>query len=104
VELTGLQLLAVLDKMGQKPYFAPGPDGWPDVEANWIGPDPIWKRIEWANTLAKARATADADPAALAIETLGPNVSSATIGAIRLAESPAQGLAIFLSSPEFQRR
>ncbi len=101
---TGMQLLAVLDRMGQKPYYAPGPDGWADVEGAWIGPDPIWKRIEWATALSKVKAAADMDPAAVAVDALGPDVSAATLQSIRQAESPAQGLAIFLASPEFQRR
>jgi uncharacterized protein (DUF1800 family) len=100
----GLKLVALLDRMGQKPYYAPGPDGWADVEGEWIGPDSIWKRIEWASAISKSTASADVDPAAVAIEALGPTVSPPTFDAIRLAESPAQGLAILLSSPEFQRR
>ena len=102
--LTGGQLLALFDRMGQKPYYAPGPDGWPDVEGNWIGPDPIWKRIEWASAVSKSKAAADVDPAAIAVAALGPGVSPATFETIRLAESPAQGLSIFLAAPEFQRR
>ena len=103
-DLTGLQLLAIFDKMGQKPGFAPGPDGWPDVAGAWLGPDPVWKRIEWAAVVSKVRASAGSDPAGIAHEALGPGISAATLDAIRLADSPAQGLAIFLSSPEFQRR
>ena len=90
--------------MGQKPYWATGPDGWADVEGAWIGPDSIWKRIEWASTLSKGRAATNADPAAIAIDALGSGLSPATLQSIRLAESPAQGLAILLASPEFQRR
>ena len=104
VPLNGGQLLAVLDRMGQKPYLATGPDGWADVEGAWIGPDSIWKRIEWASTLSKGRAATNADPAAIAIDALGSGLSPATLQSIRLAESPAQGLAILLASPEFQRR
>ena len=103
-QLTGLQYLALLDRMGQKPYYAAGPDGWADVEGAWIGPDPIWKRIEWATAISKGQAAANLDPAVIAIDALGQTVSPATLQAIRLAESPAQGLAIFLASPEFQRR
>jgi uncharacterized protein (DUF1800 family) len=102
--LTGLQLIAVFDRMGQKPYWAPGPDGWADVAANWIGPDPIWKRIEWADAAGKAMANAGMDPAALAADVLGPTVSPATLEAITRADSPAQGLALLLASSEFQRR
>jgi uncharacterized protein (DUF1800 family) len=100
----GEQLLSLFDRMGQKPYFASGPDGWADVEANWIGPDPIWKRIEWAAAVSRSMATAGVDPAGVAVAALGTGVSADTLRAIRLAESPAQGLAIFLASAEFQRR
>jgi uncharacterized protein (DUF1800 family) len=103
-KLNGYQLTAILDRMGQKPWFAPGPDGWADVAGNWIGPDPVWKRIEWADVAGKAMANTTLDPAVLARQTLGPNVSSATLDAIRRAESPAQGLTLLLASAEFQRR
>jgi uncharacterized protein (DUF1800 family) len=102
--LTGRQLTAVLDRMGQKPWFAPGPNGWADVAGEWIGPDPVWKRIEWADAAGKAMATTGLDPAVLAKQTLGPRVSPATLEAIRRAESPAQGLSLLLASAEFQRR
>ena len=103
-KLKGLQLTALFDRMGQKPWFAPGPDGWADVAANWIGPDPVWKRIEWADAAGKAMATTGLDPARLARETVGPNLNPATLEAIRRAESPAQGVSILLASADFQRR
>jgi uncharacterized protein (DUF1800 family) len=102
--LKGFQLTALFDRMGQKPWFAPGPDGWADVAANWIGPDPVWKRIEWADAAGKAMASSGLDPAVLAKETLGPGVRPATLEAIHRAESPAQGLTLLLASAEFQRR
>ena len=102
--MKGEALLALFDRMGQKPYFAGGPDGWADVEANWIGPDPIWKRIEWAAETSRSMGSAGVDPADVALAALGPGVSPQTLQAIKLAESPAQGLAIFLASAEFQRR
>jgi uncharacterized protein (DUF1800 family) len=102
--LKGYQLVALLDRMGQRPFWAPGPDGWPDVEANWIGPDPVWKRMEWASALASGYANTGVDPAATAAAALGPRLSRETGQAIRLAESASQGLALFLISPEFQRR
>ncbi len=103
-KLTGRQLTAVLDRMGQKPWFAPGPNGWADVAGEWIGPDPVWKRIEWADAAGKAMATTGLDPAVLAKQTLGLGVSPATLEAIHRAESPAQGLTLLLASAEFQRR
>lgn len=103
-ELTGQQLIALLDRMGQRPFYAAGPDGWSDVSGSWIGPDAVWKRVEWADALAKGVADAKIDPALVAEEALGPTLTPATMRAIRLAESPAQGLALFLTAPEFQRR
>ena len=103
-QLSGAQLVALLDRMGQRPYYAKDPNGWADVEGEWIGPDAIWKRVEWADALAKGMANAKVDPSLLAEEALGPSLTPNTARAIKLAESPAQGLALFLTAPEFQRR
>ena len=103
-QLTGGQLVALLTHMGQRPMAPPGPDGWPDNSAAWTGADALWKRIEWAATVAKATANASIDPAAIGIAVLGPLLRAETLAAVRAAESPAQGLALLLVSPEFQRR
>jgi uncharacterized protein (DUF1800 family) len=100
----GPQVLQSVSAMGQRIYRAPGPDGWADVEAAWLNADMIWKRIEFANGVARRAARADIDPRAIADATLGPLVSTATREAIARAESPAQGLTLLLASPEFQRR
>ncbi len=102
--LTGVQLLALLDRMGQRPFWAPRPDGWADAEPAWIGADAVWKRVEWANILATGRAAATDDPVAIAQAALGPGLGPETLSAVKNAETPAQGLALFLASPEFQRR
>jgi uncharacterized protein (DUF1800 family) len=69
----------------------------------WAGADGLWKRIEWAGTLA-ARAGSRIDPLELARESYGDAVSEPTRLAISRAESRQQGLALWLASPEFQRR
>lgn len=97
-------IVQLLTKMGQRPSAPAGPDGWADLEGAWVGADPMWKRLEWAAAASKGYATASADPAAIANAALGPQLTADTLKAIRAAESPAQGLAIFLVSPEFQRR
>ena len=96
-------LFLTLREMGQRPFFAPSPQGWPDTSAAWAGADGLWKRIEWAGTLA-ARAGSRIDPLTLARESYGDAVSEATRVAISRAESGQQGLALWLASPEFQRR
>ena len=96
-------LFLALHEMGQRPYFAPSPQGWPDTSQAWAGADALWKRIEWAGILA-ARAGSGIDPLALARESYGDALSEPTRLAIARAESRQQGLALWLASPEFQRR
>jgi len=103
-KLDGQKLVALLDRMGQRPFWAPAPDGWPDTEDHWISADAIWKRLEWADALSKGLAAANIDPLQVADRTLGNLLGEGTRAAIKGAESPAQGLAIFLACSEFQRR
>jgi uncharacterized protein (DUF1800 family) len=93
---------AFLTQAGQRPYTPGSPAGWPDVAANWNGGDALLKRIEFAT--AAGRAIGDRiDPLARADEVLGA-LGEHTVFGIRGAESGAQGLALLLSAPEFQRR
>jgi uncharacterized protein (DUF1800 family) len=101
---TGSELHQALDQMGARTWWAPSPAGWPDMEAEWIGADAVWKRVEWSAWIAERTAGADTDPVLLAEDTLGPAVSPRTLQSIRRAESPSQATALLLASPEFQRR
>ena len=103
-QLSGQQLVALLDRMGQRPFYAKDPNGWADVEGEWIGPDAVWKRVEFADAMGKGVGAAMFDPTQIAEQALGPTLTPATYRAIKQAESPAQGLALFLTAPEFQRR
>ncbi len=91
-----------LTSLAQQPFNAPSPEGWPDTEEGWLGPDAIMKRIEWANRVA-AR-TPDVDARQFVGGALADLASPDTVQAVRLAESGEQALAIALMSPEFQRR
>lgn len=90
--------------MGQRIYAAPGPNGWADTADSWLSSDLVWKRIEYAQLIANRVARADVDPVTLGENTLGPLLTDATRQAIKRAQSPAQGLTLLFSSPEFQRR
>lgn len=103
-KLSGVQLTALFTRMGQRPYYAAGPNGWSDIGDDWIGPDPIWKRLEFASAVGAGMANAGLNPNTVAESVLGPSLTVATRDAIAKAESPAQGLALLLVSPEFQRR
>jgi uncharacterized protein (DUF1800 family) len=96
-------LYAILRGMGQRPFFAPSPQGWPDTAQAWSGGDALWKRIEWAGIVA-ARTGSGIDPVRLATESYGAAIAEPTRRALERAESRQQGLALWLASPEFQRR
>ena len=95
--------LGLLTAMGQRPFAAPSPEGWPEDEAAWATPDGMIKRLVWTEAFAP-RAVGDRDPNRLAVEALGARLSGPTATAIRRAESRGEAFALLLMSPEFQRR
>jgi uncharacterized protein (DUF1800 family) len=93
----------VLTGLGQKPFSAPSPKGWPDQTGDWAAPDAVIKRLEYAKAFA-AKAGPLVDPDAVAAGALGARMSDRTRLAIARAESRPEALALLLMSPEFQRR
>jgi uncharacterized protein (DUF1800 family) len=102
-ELDPKMAAGVLRQLGQ-PTWQPGsPAGWDDIAASWAGPDALVRRVEVAQRIgAKAASTIDARR--LAEKQFPQTLSDATRTAIARAESPADGLALLLVSPEFVRR
>ena len=96
-------LAPTLNAMGQRAFSPPSPKGWPEDTASWAAPDAIVKRMAWAQAFAAA-ASADREPSGLATEALGARLSAPTATAIARSETRAEGLALLLMSPEFQRR
>ncbi|MCI3131391.1 DUF1800 domain-containing protein [Phenylobacterium aquaticum] len=96
-------LAPILNALGQKPFSAPSPKGWPEEAEAWAAPDAIVKRMTWAQRFT-AKATAGRDPKALAADALGARLRPATALAVARAESRPEGFALLLMSPEFQRR
>ncbi|MCA0242923.1 MAG: DUF1800 domain-containing protein [Proteobacteria bacterium] len=90
-------------QLGQRLQAAPSPAGWPDRADEWLGPDALWKRIEWATRLAE-RLGPQVDARALAPQSLGPLLGEATRQQIERAADGPQAFALLLLSPEFQRR
>lgn len=93
----------ILNALGQKPFSAPSPKGWPEEADAWAAPDAIVKRMTWAQKFT-AKATAGRDPKSLAADALGARLRPATALAVARAESRPEGFALLLMSPEFQRR
>ena len=95
--------LNVLRTMNHMPFTAPSPAGWPDTNEYWGSPAALKQRIEWGVALGRRlgnRINAmDAAPVLL-----DADESAALLRTIARAESPAQGLALLVSSPQFQWR
>jgi uncharacterized protein (DUF1800 family) len=89
--------------LGQRVQAAPSPAGWPDRAEDWLGPDAVWKRIEWATRVAD-RVGRRIDARQLAQSSLGPLLQPATALQIERAADGPQALALLLLAPEFQRR
>ena len=95
--------VAGIGSMGQRMHAAPSPAGWPDRAEEWLGPEALWQRVEWASRVAE-RIGPMTDARQLAQASLGERLSAATKQQIDRAADPSQALALLLMSPEFQRR
>jgi uncharacterized protein (DUF1800 family) len=96
-------ITAALDTLGQPPYQPGSPAGWPDTSAHWGGADALYKRIEWSNAVALAVGSR-VNPVTLGDRVLDDAFNPETRKAVSRAESLAQGMTLFLASPDFQRR
>jgi len=98
------QVNQALNGLGQRPFGAPSPKGWPDEAAPWAASDALVKRMQFAQSLAAVLGPRVQDPTALAQQALGARLSPASATAIARAESRAEAVALLLMTPEFQRR
>ncbi|MFN3747050.1 MAG: DUF1800 family protein [Sphingorhabdus sp.] len=95
--------VALFNQMGQ-PVWKPGsPKGYGDIAADWTGPAGLMRRVETAGRFAKLAANR-VDARKLAPTILPGALSPMTAEHIARAESPEQGLALLLVSPDFLRR
>ena len=95
-------ITAFLTQAGQRPYAPGSPAGWPDTAANWNGGDALLKRIEFA--AAAGRRIGDAHRAADARRRGARRARRAHDDEHSRRRERAQGFALLLASPEFQRR
>lgn len=101
----GKQILASLRHLGQPPYQAPSPAGWPQTALGWISPETLLERLEWCAEVAGRRGIRKGlQPAELGLSVLGAQLKPATYRRLRVAASQEEALALLLASPEFQRR
>jgi uncharacterized protein (DUF1800 family) len=89
--------------LGQRVHVAPSPAGWPDRAEEWLGPEAVWKRVEWATRVGD-RMGRNVDARVLASASLGPLLSESSQRQIERAADGPQALTLLLMAPEFQRR
>lgn len=102
-EVPDKRLLGSLRLLGQAPFSAPSPAGWPDTADAWATPEALLQRAEWAMAAAR-RIAGKCDPAMALEAALGPVADEATRAAEARAPTRAEGLATVLAGPLFQRR
>lgn len=98
-----MQAVSAVATLGQPLQAAPSPAGWSDHGDDWLGPDAVWKRVEFSTHIA-ARLGSHCDARAVAAQSFGPWLSTATRTQLDRAADGPQAIALLLMSPEFQRR
>ncbi|QIE47070.1 DUF1800 domain-containing protein [Pseudohalocynthiibacter aestuariivivens] len=96
-------LLTPMALMGQPMGAPPGPDGWPEDDADWITPQRLAARLQWAMSAPFQLRRTLPRPETFLIAALGPDAPEPVKFAARAAESRAEGIGIILASPAFQR-
>lgn len=89
--------------MGQEWGRPPGPDGWPEADEAWITPQRLAARLQWALSAPVVLRRNLPDPRDFVEVALGHTAPEAVRFAARAAETRAEGVAVVLASPAFQR-
>ncbi|SMX31795.1 DUF1800 domain-containing protein [Actibacterium lipolyticum] len=90
--------------MGQNWENPTGPDGWPEAAEEWVTPQGMAGRIQWAMSAPALLSPALPDPRVFVDSALGGAASGDLRFAANAAETRAIGIGLILSSPDFQRR
>ncbi len=91
-----------LQQLGHTPFAPPSPEGWPDRESNWLTPDGLVTRTDIAQVAGRRFAKAKLKWRDVAERF--SYLEGATLEAMRSAPNHAEGIALALLSPEFNRR
>lgn len=99
-------VLPVLNRLGQAPWTAPSPAGWPKQDNDWAAPGAMQTRMLFANRFARHAVKASPygkDDVMAFLDHVLPGASKETRRTVSRAINPQQGLVLALLSPEFQR-
>ncbi|RWR46296.1 DUF1800 domain-containing protein [Sinirhodobacter ferrireducens] len=93
-----------LRDMGQRWLGAPAPNGWPEAAEEWISPQQLAARINWALKAPAGLQAKLPEPADFARAALGPRLSDLVAQAVPRSESRPEAAALVLASAEMNRR
>lgn len=96
-------IAAPMALMGQAWENPTGPDGWSEAAIDWITPQGLAARIQWAMIAPIAIRPDLPDPRSFVDTALGARASDALRFAVAGAEKKSDGIGLILASPEFQR-
>jgi len=99
----GPQIVNMMNALGQPLWYPPGPNGFPDVLDAWASPKGMRSRLDVAAELGH-QAGPGPNPNELVDIVIGAAASAETRQAVSRAASRAEGFALLLMAPEFQRR
>ncbi|WP_259783022.1 DUF1800 domain-containing protein [Aestuariispira ectoiniformans] len=99
----GRPLVRAMQMLGQPMLKSPPREGWPTDATFWAGPDLLADRVDWVVGMARANGV-QLTPPVHGIHVLGPLLTPRTFRSLTVARNNATGIAILLSSSEFQRR
>ncbi|MGE0735173.1 MAG: DUF1800 family protein [Alphaproteobacteria bacterium] len=102
-ELPPKGFIGTFHTLHQMPFTAPSPAGWPDTAADWLTPEALMRRIEWARLVAKL-VQRQIEPNKMLVDSLGPMATPSLMTAVAQAPSRDDGIALVFASAEFQRR
>ncbi|MEM9241422.1 MAG: DUF1800 domain-containing protein [Pseudomonadota bacterium] len=89
--------------MGQEWGRPAGPDGWPEADEQWITPQRLAARLQWAMSAPIALRKTLPDPREFVEIALGPLAPDEVRFAAGAAETRPEGVGVILSSAAFQR-
>jgi uncharacterized protein (DUF1800 family) len=102
-DLSAEEYFHVFQLLGQVPFTAGSPAGWPDDEASWASSSIIAGRLNLSVLVGGLIENAPLPPD-YAQDLFGPSLSDNSFQILSGAFSKAQGYALMLMTPELQRR
>ncbi len=96
--------LAAMRLLGQPTWGADSPEGWPDDEAAWAGPEQVLRRVELAQAMSRRLSRLDRASWDGALSTLGPRLAPERLRLVERAGDRATAYALLFLAPEVLRR